>query len=103
MRFSMASDEFHRDSAYLKWVRTQPCAVRGNDCFGSVEAHHTARAYHGKKGGDKSAMPLCHTHHALVQNYPWKFEKRFNFLPDEDYAKAKYYKQYHALKRTKPS
>lgn len=96
----MMSGDFDRNSKYLKWIRTLPCDVRGNDCFGNIEAHHTARAYHGKKGGDKSCMPLCHLHHALVQNYPWKFEKRFNFIPDEDYAKAKYYKRYPALTKS---
>lgn len=88
------SGDFDRDKKYLAWIRTLPCDVRGNDCSGRIEPHHAARAYHGKKGSDYSAMPLCTGHHHLVQYFMWIFKKRFNFIPDDKYAKEKYYSRY---------
>jgi hypothetical protein len=50
-----------RNPAYLKWIRTLPCAVcratRG------VEAAHTGPHGLGQKSSDLSAIPLCARHH----------------------------------------
>ena len=50
-----------RNSEYLRWIRTLPCAVcratRG------VEAAHTGPHGLGQKSSDLSAIPLCARHH----------------------------------------
>jgi hypothetical protein len=85
---------FERDSKYLKWIRSLPCCVRNKNCTGSIQAHHTARAFHGLKGGDYSAIPLCAGHHFLVQSFSWKFKERYGFIPDESYARKHYYEKW---------
>lgn len=69
-----------RDSKYLKWIRTLPCANCGLEY--SVEAAHT-RALGprgmGRKAADRSAIPLCtvcHTgandsYHQLTPEWRW--------------------------------
>jgi hypothetical protein len=79
-----------RNARYLAWVRTQPCILRGTDCIGRTEAHHTARAYGGLKGCDHSAVPLCSFHHRLVQDYPWRIKQRYGYVPDEITAETYY-------------
>ena len=59
-----------KDTAYLDWVRAQPCALRKHPlpqmtrCKGIVEAHHNT---HGKgqrqRTDDRRAFPLCPRHH----------------------------------------
>jgi len=80
----------------MDWVKTLPCMVRGRDCFGPIDPHHTARAYGGIKGSDYSVVPLCRHHHGIVQDHPWLFKKLFNFIPDEEYARRTYLKRYNA-------
>lgn len=89
-------EEITRDPKYLAWVRLQRCCVKGEDCSGPVQAHHTARAYGGLRGDDRSCVPICVVHHYLVQYHFWIFKKRFNFIPDPEYANQKYYKRYQA-------
>ena len=50
------------DPAYLAFVRTLPCAISSDQCFGRIHAHH---AIHRSQGGkDSDAIPLCMHHHA---------------------------------------
>lgn len=46
-----------KDAAYLAWLHTQPCIVRG--CRSAPSAHHE-RAF---SPSDHDAVPLCHRHH----------------------------------------
>ena len=53
-----------RDPAYLKWVRTFPCAACGK--AGPSHAHHLTHAQpkaRGLKAGDQFTLPVCQTHH----------------------------------------
>lgn len=51
-----------RSSKYLKYIRTKPCLICGNQ----AEAHHLtfvqSRAM-SMKNGDQWCVPLCHGHH----------------------------------------
>jgi hypothetical protein len=50
-----------RSSAYLAWIRTQPCLVCGRTRW--IEAAHTGLRGLGQKSSDFSAIPLCVAHH----------------------------------------
>lgn len=50
-----------RDSRYLRWIRTFPCAVCGSSRY--IEAAHTGPHGLGQKSADSTAIPLCITHH----------------------------------------
>lgn len=59
-----------KDSDFLAWVRTQPCAApkmgARTPCGGDVVAAHVRRIANGAGTGIKpeySAIPLCDTHH----------------------------------------
>lgn len=62
-----------RNSAYLAWLRRQPCAVAFNGtCDGPIEAAHIRTHKPGelptglqRKPDDCRATPLCHEHHRL--------------------------------------
>lgn len=49
------------DDNYLKFIRSLPCLVNNEECFGVIEAHHQERK--SQLGSDYSAIPLCHKHH----------------------------------------
>ena len=51
------------DPAYLDFVRSLPCAVKGI-CTGSIHAHHAGRRPGvSMKAPDDTAIPLCAAHH----------------------------------------
>lgn len=49
-----------RDSKYLAFIRTLPCAICG---AWRVEAAHTGPHGLGQKSSDYTAIPLCQSHH----------------------------------------
>ena len=54
-----------KDPEYMRFVRTQPCAMRVHDpCEGPIEAHHAGRDRGlGQKAADDTCVPLCQKHH----------------------------------------
>ena len=50
-----------RNSAYLRWIRSLPCAVCRTRW--QIEAAHTGPHGMGQKSSDLSAIPLCARHH----------------------------------------
>lgn len=54
-----------RHTAYMLWVKGQPCLIRGvwGRCSGPVEADHAGRRGAGRKAHDSTCIPLCHRHH----------------------------------------
>lgn len=58
----------YRSAAYLKWVRSQPCAVCGAK---PCQAHHEplGLAGMGIKCPDSHGMPLCHFCHDARHHY----------------------------------
>ena len=56
-----------KDSAYLKWVREQPCCVCqkfGEPQMSPTTAHHPIHDRYGTdKVDDAKAIPLCDGHH----------------------------------------
>ncbi len=54
----------HRNAAYLKFVRSQPCPL----CGRKSQAHHVRRSYWGSgmaiKPHDYVTIPLCAEHHS---------------------------------------
>ncbi|MGX5913931.1 DUF968 domain-containing protein [Aliidiomarina sp. Khilg15.8] len=66
---------FHSE-AYLKWVRSLPCAVTGKP---DTEAHHLIDTLGGKMGGkthDLFVMPLAPEQHRALHQDRAKWEKR---------------------------
>ena len=55
-----------RSSAYLAWIRTQPCVVCGRTRW--IEAAHTGLRGLGQKSSDFSAIPLCGAHHRTAKD-----------------------------------
>lgn len=56
------------DAAFLKWIKTQRCAVRNKECAGDVVPAHVRRVASGAGTGVKppySAIPLCDFHHKI--------------------------------------
>ena len=87
-----------RDTAYRKWLRTQPCIVvthsinfacspfpPGND------AAHTQNNGMRSKGPDSSCVPLCRKHHTEYDAGRAAFEKKYGAnmrqLAAEHYAR----------------
>ncbi len=72
-----------RDTSYLLFVKTLPCAARdiGLDtaypCFGEVEADHAGRRPMGRKADDATTIPLCQQHHHDRGSFSGAF-KTFN-------------------------
>jgi len=61
-----------RDTAYMLWVKTQPCCAYAGPwpapliwpCDGPVEADHAGGgAGMGRKADDSTCIPLCQRHH----------------------------------------
>lgn len=56
-----------RDSAYLAFVRTLPCAVGAQghdyDCAGPIQASHIGYRGYGQKCPDSEACAMCMRHH----------------------------------------
>lgn len=54
-----------RHTAYMLWVKGQPCLMRDvwGRCSGPVEADHAGRRGTGRKAHDSTCIPLCHRHH----------------------------------------
>ncbi len=64
----------------MKWVRAQPCLLRGDvqhRCEGAVEADHAGdigvRAL-GRKAPDRTCIPLCQLAHAERQRWRGYFD-----------------------------
>ncbi len=55
-----------RDSRYLQWVRTLPCAVCRTTR--NIEAAHTGAHGLGQKAPDSTAIPLCIPHHRTAND-----------------------------------
>jgi hypothetical protein len=55
-----------RDSRYLQWIRTLPCAVCRTTR--NIEAAHTGGHGLGQKAPDSTAIPLCVTHHRTAND-----------------------------------
>ena len=55
-----------RDSRYLQWIRTLPCAVCRTTR--NIEAAHTGAHGLGQKAPDSTAIPLCVTHHRTAND-----------------------------------
>lgn len=49
------------DPAFVRFVRTLPCAVCGAH---GVEAHHAGTRGLGQRAHDSTCVPLCRQHHA---------------------------------------
>jgi hypothetical protein len=61
--------EGDRDPAYLAWIDTLPCTLRGlSPCLFAVTHHHTVKQSHA--GADHSAVPMCGGHHTEVETTP---------------------------------
>ena len=63
---SQTNSRQRAESAYLRWVRTLPCAVC--DLMGRSEAAHTnvlGRSGMGRKTSNRSVIPLCPACHRL--------------------------------------
>ena len=81
------------DVAYLDWIRSLPCLVRGqwwmpnteepHRCEGRTEAHHVKTRATG--GGDRQTVPLCARAHAMGHTLGWQsFQRAFAIdLPSE--------------------
>jgi hypothetical protein len=70
-----------RDSRYLQWIRTLPCAVCGTNR--NVEAAHTGAHGLGQKSPDSSAIPLCIRHHRTgADSYHELGARRFAVVHD---------------------
>jgi hypothetical protein len=50
-----------RDKAYLKWIDTLPCIVKG--CVTNATHHHVETGGKGFKCSDYRTIPLCYPHH----------------------------------------
>jgi hypothetical protein len=58
-----------RDPAYLAWVLTLPCTMRGlSPCWQGMTPHHTKKQSH--EGDDRSALPMCVGHHDEIETTP---------------------------------
>lgn len=85
-----------RDEAYLRWLRTQPCAIAGMVDRDTDQPHvcwhpnqlsyrrfasdpaHTGKAYSGRlKRSDQEAIPLCRHAHNLQEDRMNAFDARF--------------------------
>ena len=55
----------NEEPEYLKFVRSQPCAMAGNGpCSGEMHAHHPQGGKGmGTRNHDSRAIPLCAKHH----------------------------------------
>lgn len=70
-----------RCPAHLQWVRGFECCGRDGPtpCDGAIEAHHVRLGSYaglGIKPADDRAIPLCHSHHMLLDSPGWS-EARF--------------------------
>lgn len=72
-----------RDKAYLAFVRSQPCSIRGraeHRCRGPVQAAHINVTGLRIKASDFATIPLCEKGHIWTQHqYGWR---EFNLLFD---------------------
>ncbi len=61
-----------QDSAYLDWIRLQPCLIDR----AAAQAHHTVPV--GAGGSDYRTLPFCPRHHAELHRIgPRTFEVRY--------------------------
>ena len=89
------------DKAFMAWMHTQPCLVRGlfgtSPCSGPITFHHL-RSLGGQKN-DQVGLPLCEAHHlhdagpdAIHRLGKWRFAERFAL--DLDLEARKYRQAY---------
>lgn len=53
------------DPAYVRFVRSLPCAVCGSR---RTEAHHAGLRGLGQRAHDSTCVPLCRAHHAAFHD-----------------------------------
>jgi hypothetical protein len=71
------------DQRYLAYVRTRPCTIKGNGCYGPSIPHHTISR--GAWGSDHRAIPLCSIHHTETHSRGLKWMEEhycFNHLDE---------------------
>ena len=63
-------EEIPRSVPYKQFIREQDCLLMGMycQCIGDVAPHHTEGAGMSIKGSDFSCVPLCASHHLLMDN-----------------------------------
>jgi len=63
-------EEIPRSEPYKQFIREQDCLLMGMycQCVGDVAPHHTEGAGMSIKGSDFSCVPLCASHHLLMDN-----------------------------------
>lgn len=54
-----------KDRGYLAWIHTIPCVAVSDysPCGGRVHAHHAGEHGMSQKAPDRTAIPLCASHH----------------------------------------
>ncbi len=65
-----------KDTPYLRWIKTQDCAVPGCQAI-YIEAHHAGDHGFSQKAGDRTAIPLCIAHHQHGPEAAHVLGKRF--------------------------
>jgi len=76
------------DPKHLDFIRSQPCALHGPECQGSIAPHHaTFGRGLSQRAHDHCAMPLCFKHHfelhAGIGHFAdWDHEKRTAWQQD---------------------
>ena len=67
-----------RNPAYLRWIRTQPCVVRGcGHSFRFVEAAHVGERGLSQRCSDLETIPLCSHHHRTGRDSQHRLGKAF--------------------------
>lgn len=96
------------DSAYLAWIRKQPCAlhtVRHEVVCGPSHAHHiTVGRGLSRKAPDRDTIPLCQRHHRAFHDAAgwfngWTREERRVW----QLASVAYYQRIHAEEQERRS
>jgi len=65
------------DKDYKKYIETQPCLARNNNCIGDGICHHSVSR--GAGGADYLGIPLCMFHHQIVHQIGSRsFQELFN-------------------------
>jgi hypothetical protein len=70
-----------RSDKYLKWVKTQPCVMCGEQ---SDDAHHITGtgglSGMGMKPPDIYTMPACRIHHTIIHQSPEVWEDQWQWI-----------------------
>ena len=72
----------YRSKSYLKWVRSQDCALCGAP--GPSDAHHLigigGMGGMGTKAPDSAVMPLCRGCHSRIHRMPELWPKQWEYI-----------------------